>query len=245
MSTPAPPVIWAPAPERTRTATITGFTAALEQRTGRQFPDYASLHAYSVDDLAGFWSAVADYFQVRWHEPAQRRCCPQPVMPGADWFPGGTLNYAEHALRPRPGRRPSDPAVIAVAEDGTETTLTLQQLRAAGRRRAGRPAPARRRRRRPGGRARAERRPRRWSGSWRPPPLGAVWSSCSPDFGAALGDRPVHPDLPDRADRGRRLPLRRPGIPRHRHRPPSSARRCRRWPAPCTSPRSAPRPRTA
>ena len=104
MSTPAPPVIWAPAPERTRTATITGFTAALEQRTGRQFPDYASLHAYSVDDLAGFWSAVADHFQVRWHQPAST-VLPEPVMPGADWFPGGTLNYAEHALRTPAGRR--------------------------------------------------------------------------------------------------------------------------------------------
>ena len=182
MSTPAPPVIWAPAPERTRTATITGFTAALEQRTGRQFPDYASLHAYSVDDLAGFWSAVADHFQVRWHQPPST-VLPEPVMPGADWFPGGTLNYAEHALRTPAGAADQHPAIIAIAEDGTETTLTLQQLRAhvgaaqAGLRRLGVTA---------GDRvvALVPNTIHAVVGFLATAALGAVWSSCSPDFGA-------------------------------------------------------------
>ena len=148
-----PEVLWTPTPERVARAAITDFTAFVADRTGRELPDYAALWEFSTQDLAGFWSAVADYFEVRWHDQPTE-VLPAAVMPGADWFPGGTLNYAEHALAGlRPRTRTADPAVIAVAEDGTEQLLTLAQLRGAGRRRAGGPARLGRRRRRPGGRA--------------------------------------------------------------------------------------------
>src|SRR3954468_23695211 len=96
-----PEVLWQPSPERVARAAITEFSSFVATRTGRPMPDYPTLWDFSVQDLPGFWSAVADYFAVRWHDQPTE-VLPEAVMPGADWFPGGTLNYAEHALSGRP-----------------------------------------------------------------------------------------------------------------------------------------------
>ena len=69
-------------------------TAAHRFARAHGFDDYAALHAWSIDDLEGFWGAIGE--RVRWRTP------PTAVlrggsMPGARWFPGGTLSYAEHA----------------------------------------------------------------------------------------------------------------------------------------------------
>src|SRR5664279_2531360 len=124
-----PEVLWTPTPDRVEWAAITDFSAFVSARTGLDLPDYPALWEFSTNDLAGFWSAVADYFQVRWHD-RPTEVLPAAVMPGADWFPGGTLNYAEQALTSRDGATPADPAVIAAAEDGSEESLTLTELRA-------------------------------------------------------------------------------------------------------------------
>src|SRR6476620_6030306 len=124
-----PEVLWKPTPERASRAAITDFAAFVGERTGRDLTDYAALWDYSTTDLTGFWSAIADYFGIHWHDrPGD--VLPAAVMPGADWFPGGTLNYAEHALANQQLGAPEDPAVIAVAEDGSEQQLTRSQLRA-------------------------------------------------------------------------------------------------------------------
>src|SRR5664279_4037279 len=177
-----PEVLWTPTPERVERAAITDFTAFVGARTGLDLRDYAALWEFSTQDLAGFWSAVADYFQVRWHD-RPTAVLPAAVMPGADWFPGGTLNYAEQALTPRDGATPADPAVIAAAEDGSEESLTLTELRAlvgaaqAGLRRLGVGA---------GDRvvALVLNSVHALVGFLATAALGAVWSSCSPDFGA-------------------------------------------------------------
>jgi acetoacetyl-CoA synthetase len=123
-----PEVLWQPTPERVERAAITDFSAFVSGRSGVELADYQALWDYSTQDLAGFWSASADYFGVRWHD-VPTDVLPAAVMPGADWFPGGTLNYAEHALGARDGNPETDPAVIAITEDGTEITLTPAQLR--------------------------------------------------------------------------------------------------------------------
>jgi len=177
-----PEVLWKPTPERASRAAITDFAAFVGERTGRDLTDYAALWDYSTTDLTGFWSAIADYFGIQWHDlPGD--VLPAAVMPGADWFPGGTLNYAEHALAGM-GRGPADdPAVIAVAEDGTEQLLSLRELTAAvgaaqaGLRRLGVGA---------GDRvvALVPNAVHALVGFLATAALGAVWSSCSPDFGA-------------------------------------------------------------
>jgi acetoacetyl-CoA synthetase len=178
----APEVLWKPSPERAARAAITDFTAFVAERTGRELPGYHALWEFSTQDLPGFWSAVADYFGVRWHgQPTE--VLPAAVMPGADWFPGGTLNYAEHALATHERGAVEDPAVIAVAEDGTEQLLTLPQLRTQvgaaqqGLRRLGVGA---------GDRvvALVPNSVQALVGFLATASLGAVWSSCSPDFGA-------------------------------------------------------------
>jgi len=175
-----PEVLWTPTPERVARAAITDFTEFVADRTGRSFPDYGALWDYSTNEPAGFWGAIADYFQVRWHD-RPTEVLPEAVMPGADWFPGGTLNYAEHALAV--GADTDDPAIIAIAEDGTEERLTVADLR----RRVGAAQEGLRRLGvGPGDRVvgLVPNTVHALVGFLATAALGAVWSSCSPDFGA-------------------------------------------------------------
>ena len=182
MSTNHPPVLWRPTPESVADTALTGFVDMLRSRTGLPLADYDALWEYSTQNLTGFWSAVADHFDVRWHSRPSS-VIDDTTMPGANWFPGGTLNYAEHALRPRPGDDDGHPAVLAIAEDGAESALTLEQLSGmvgaaqAGLRRLGV---------RPGDRvvALVPNTIHALVGFLATAAIGAVWSSCSPDFGA-------------------------------------------------------------
>ena len=81
------------------TTEIGRFLSWLERERGLAFDDdgYDALHRWSVDDLEGFWSAVAEFFGVRFATPPER-VLGRREMPGAEWFPGATLNYAEHAV---------------------------------------------------------------------------------------------------------------------------------------------------
>ena len=106
------------------------------------------------------------------------------TMPGTQWFPGGTLNYAEHALRTPPGATDDHSAVLALAENSADSALTIGQLRAhvgaaqAGLRRLGVGS---------GDRvvALVPTAIHALIGFLATAALGAVWSSCSPDFGAS------------------------------------------------------------
>jgi acetoacetyl-CoA synthetase len=180
----APEVLWQPTEERIARAAVTDFGTFLRHRTGREFEDYRSLWEYSTSDLAGFWGSVADYFGVRW------AASPTAVQPGAEdggvagaqWFPGGTLNYAEHALAAADGRTDDDLAVIVADESGSEQLLTLAQLRSqvayaqAGLRRIGVRAGDRVVALVPNG-------IHALVAFLATAASGAVWSSCSPDFG--------------------------------------------------------------
>ncbi|MBL1083975.1 acetoacetate--CoA ligase [Streptomyces actinomycinicus] len=88
--------------------------------------DYHALHRWSVTDLEGFWAAVWEYFDVDAATPYERVLA-EETMPGADWFPGATLNYAHHALR---NLHPDAPAITAVDETGAGYEITGRQLRA-------------------------------------------------------------------------------------------------------------------
>ncbi len=98
----APAVLWTPDPAHR--GRLAAFTDWVREHRGVDAADYAQLHAWSVRDLPGFWSAVAEFMAVRFHE-APRTTLGSAAMPGAEWFPGATLNYAEHALGDGPGRR--------------------------------------------------------------------------------------------------------------------------------------------
>jgi acetoacetyl-CoA synthetase len=178
-----PEVCWWPSAGRVSAAAVTSFARFYSGRTGRVYSDYAALWRDSVTDVGGFWQAVVDFFSVRWHaEPGPALA--EQVMPGACWFAGGTLNYAEHALGAVDGRGDGDIAVIETDETGHERSVTLGELRGmvgaaqAGLVRLGVG---------PGDRvvALAPNRLEALVAFLATAALGGVWSSCSPDFGAA------------------------------------------------------------
>ncbi|HLI57071.1 MAG TPA: AMP-binding protein, partial [Actinomycetota bacterium] len=145
--------------------------------TGCELGSYQEAWRWSVTDLEGFWGSIWQYFSVRGHTPSDR-VLTNPEMPGATWFPGATLNYAEHAL----ARRDGHPAVIYASETQGPATLSAADLAsavgaaAAGFRRLG----VRR-----GDRVAAylPNVPEALIAFLATASLGAVWSSCAPEFG--------------------------------------------------------------
>ncbi|MDA3630647.1 acetoacetate--CoA ligase [Saccharopolyspora sp. WRP15-2] len=185
---PSPEVLWRPSSEQVAASRMAAFRRWLRSERGVDLADYRALWEWSVSDLRGFWGAVADFFDVGFHDRADRVLTTE-VMPGAEWFPGATLNYAEHALRGGPGKGEDDLAVIFEREDGRTEEITYGELRSRvaaaraalvdlGVRTGDRVA------------ALAPNCPETLVAFLAAASLGATWSSCSPDFGArAVADR--------------------------------------------------------
>jgi acetoacetyl-CoA synthetase len=93
-------LLWEPSAERIASARITEFAKA----AGHGDVTYAQLWQWSVDDLDAFWAQFAAWAGVRWLERPSATLGTR-AMPGAQWFPGGRLNYAEHLLYPPCGVR--------------------------------------------------------------------------------------------------------------------------------------------
>jgi acetoacetyl-CoA synthetase len=149
----------------------------LRAARGLSFASYRELHAWSASDLDGFWLAIAEFFGVRFHA-RPTAVLGRREMPGAEWFPGATLNYAEHALTGHEGT-----AVIAYSQTRDRVDLTWAQLREqVARARAGlqRLGVGR------GDRvvAYAPNIPETLVAFLATTSLGAVWASCAPEFGA-------------------------------------------------------------
>ncbi|MFJ9173679.1 acetoacetate--CoA ligase [Streptomyces sp. NPDC102360] len=117
--------VWLPDPAQAQRSRLARFTDFVARRTGVTHADYASLWSWSVRDLPGFWSAVADFFDLR--TTGERECVLDDApMPHTRWFPGARVNYAEHALRTG---EPDENAVISIGEDGTTTYTSWAELR--------------------------------------------------------------------------------------------------------------------
>src|SRR5688500_15816468 len=91
-------VLWTPPAEVLETSALTMFSRWLAAERGRSFADYDELWRWSIDDLEGFWASVWDFFGVPGTSQA-RWVLASRTMPGARWFEGASLNYAEVALR--------------------------------------------------------------------------------------------------------------------------------------------------
>jgi acetoacetyl-CoA synthetase len=116
-------LLWSPSKERAEASRLRAFERFLEREKGLRFAGYDELFRWSVTDVSGFWRALAEYFEIRWR--AQPSGVLEGSMPNAHWFPGGELNYAEHALA---GGSPAAPALVFVAEDGTRAELSRSEL---------------------------------------------------------------------------------------------------------------------
>jgi acetoacetyl-CoA synthetase len=175
MAATTPPVLWQPSAERIENATLTRFARWL----GKGDLSYAELWQWSVDDVEAFWAAVWEFFDVQASVPYER-VLGSRSMPGAEWFVGSRLNYAEHVFR---GKDPDAVAIRAASEDEPLREVTWAQLReltariAAGLRAQGVG---------PGDRVVAylPNGVEAVAGVLATASIGAIWSSCSPDFGA-------------------------------------------------------------
>jgi acetoacetyl-CoA synthetase len=174
-------VLWQPPADVRETSRIGRYMTWLERERGLTFADYAALWDWSVTDLAAFWQSIWDYFEVIAHDPPTA-VLPDAAMPGAKWFPGATLNYAEHVLR-MPGLDDDDPVVLAYSQSREPSRLTARELREEVRKvRAGLKA----RGIGPGDRVAAysPNIPETYVLMLATASLGAVFSSCAPEFGA-------------------------------------------------------------
>ena len=173
-------LLWTPTPERVERAVMTRYMRWLEAERGVAVDDYRSLWKWSVTDLEAFWASIWDFFEVRASAP-YTDVLPNRAMPGARWFPGAELNYAEHPFRDKPD---DEIAVLHASELRELGRLTWGELRdqvartAAGLRELGVER---------GDRVVAylPNVPETLVAFLATASIGAVWSSCSPDFGAS------------------------------------------------------------
>jgi acetoacetyl-CoA synthetase len=171
------PPLWSPSPERIARARLTHFMRHVERQWAVQAADYDALYAFSIARPADFWRSVWDFCGII-GEPGARTIEDLDRMPGARFFPDARLNFAENLLR----QRGSGPAIIFNGENQRRRTLSHDDLRdevgrvASALRAAGIGA---------GDRVAAyiPNTPEAIIGSLAAASIGAVWSSCSPDFG--------------------------------------------------------------
>jgi acetoacetyl-CoA synthetase len=177
---PHPPILWSPPPDARRRTRLGAYLGWLERERGLAFDDYDALLGWSIDDLDSFWQSVWDHFGVRSSVPPGTALA-DDRMPGARWFADARMNWAQHCLR-LDGRRDEDDVIVARSQTRDRVTLTASQLReevarvSAGLRRLGVG---------PGDRVAAylPNVPEAVMGLLATASLGAIWSSCAPEFG--------------------------------------------------------------
>jgi len=171
-------MLWTPSEERVKGSNMNRFMTFVNDRQGKSFQNYDELYQWSVNEIPNFWDAVWDFVDIRASRGYDRVLDHPKKMPGAKWFPGARLNFAENLLR----FRNDDPALIFQGEDQSlrkvtyaelydEVARLAKSLRGMG---VG-----------PGDRVAGflPNMPEAVTAMLAATSLGAVWSSCSPDFG--------------------------------------------------------------
>jgi acetoacetyl-CoA synthetase len=177
-------VVWQPPPHALRSSTMGRFATFAGARAGSELDAYHDLHRWSVEDVGRFWGTLAEFYALPFAAAAEP--LGDAAMPGAAWFAGAELSYLRQVFRDRP---PEGDAVVSAGEDGRLKTLSWGALE----RRVARVS-----------RALADvgvgpgdhvvgyvtNGPDAIVCFLATASLGAVWSSCSPDFGVrAVVDR--------------------------------------------------------
>jgi acetoacetyl-CoA synthetase len=173
-------LLWEPSAELVERSRLTEFMRWLEDERGLSFAGYPELWQWSVDELDAFWGAIWDFFDVQ-ADGERSAVLGGREMPGAEWFPGTQLNYAEHVFA---GKDDGETAILHASELRELDELSWGELRrqvaatAAGLRGLGVER---------GDRvvAYVPNIPEAIVAFLATASIGAVWSSCSPDFGPA------------------------------------------------------------
>jgi len=172
--------LWSPTPEQVEASQLTQFSRWLENQTGQQFSSYEELHKFSITHPGRFWDSYWHYTGIISSKQANEPVADLELFPGARWFPEASLNYAENLLQ----EHSSKVAFVSILENGERTTTSYQSLFDQTQSIASQLASLNIA---PGDRI----------AGWLPnitqaavamlacSSAGAVWSSCSPDFGAS------------------------------------------------------------
>src|SRR3984885_558965 len=171
-------LLWTPSPEWVADSNLAHFMTWLREHRGLSFSNYPDLWRWSVTDLEAFWGALWEYCEVSPSVP-YTRVLGRSEMPGADWFPGARLNYAEHALR---FERPNATALFYFSERSALASMSWEELAGSVRILA---TQLRRLGVVPGDRVAAylPNSPHAIIAMLATTSLGAIWTSCGPDFG--------------------------------------------------------------
>jgi acetoacetyl-CoA synthetase len=174
-------LLWEPSDELKENARISDYMEWMKAEKVLSFGDYNQLWEWSVTDLEGFWASLWEFCDIKASKPYEK-VLGERAMPGTEWFPGAELNYAEHVFRHAPYRQ-DKPAILHQSEVrslGEVSWAGLQEktaalaagLREMGVGRGDRVA------------AYLPNIPEAVIALLACASVGAVWSSCSPDFGA-------------------------------------------------------------
>ena len=166
------PIVWSPSQERARATAMFAFM----RQNG--FENYESLYRWSIDESQEFWPALCEFCDVRFERPASRTLTRPDNIMDAGWFAGSELNFAANLLRDHD----NDVAIVFYGEDGARTEVSRPELRkrvasmaaalaAAGLEKGDRVA------------ACLPNCPEAIIAMLATASVGAIWSSCSPDFG--------------------------------------------------------------
>jgi acetoacetyl-CoA synthetase len=172
-------LLWTPTPAQAAQTNVTTFIKWLAETRGKHFANYSELWQWSVTSIQDFWQSLWDYFSVQ-SSAKYDQVLNSRTMPGAQWFPGARLNYAQHVLR---HERPNATALYYLTETipltaiswesfATQVRILATQLRNFGIR--------------PGDRVAAymPNIPQTMVAMLATTAIGAIWSCCSPDFGS-------------------------------------------------------------
>ncbi len=170
-------LLWEPPEELRDGATMTRYMRWLESERGLSFDDYAALWEWSTEEIEDFWASIWEFFDVR---ASYDEVLADNSMPGAKWFTGAELSYPEHLFRDKPGDRVAIRHASELRDVGEwtwddlreQTTRIAAGLKAMGVDRGDRVV------------AYMPNIPETIAAFLATASLGAVWSSCSPDFGA-------------------------------------------------------------
>ncbi len=183
MSGAAPEKLWEPSAELVERSRLREYMRWLEAERGLKLESYDELWRWSVSDLEAFWSSIWDFFGVQ-ADGGYEHALGRREMPGAEWFAGTSLNYAEHVFAGKDGDAEAEAAILHASELRelgelswgelrSQVAATAAGLRALGVQRGDRVV------------AYMPNIPEAIVAFLATASIGAIWSSCSPDFGPA------------------------------------------------------------
>ena len=171
-------LLWQPSEERMKSSNMYRFMQFINGRYGKIFKEYGELYQWSIDNIPDFWASMWEFADIKTSKPYDQVVDDPGKMPGAKWFPGARLNFAENLLRYRDNRtalifkgESRDSTRMTYAELYDEVSLVAAALKEAGVQAGDRVAGF------------VPNMPQAIIAMLAATSLGATWCSCSPDFG--------------------------------------------------------------